>query len=73
MLNQKNNLIYHKIVFNKKLLSDLLAEAGFINFSSWDWRTTEHRHIDDHSQAYFPHMQKEKGILISLNFSAFKK
>jgi len=28
--------------------------------------------MDDHSQAYLPHMDKENGILISLNIEATK-
>jgi hypothetical protein len=37
-----------------------------------DWRATEHAGIDDYSQAYFPHMDKEFGIQVSLNVEARK-
>ena len=33
----------------------------------YDWRETEHANVDDFSQAYIPHMDKERGVLISLN------
>lgn len=65
-------MLYHKTTYDKKSLSELLEECGFINPEYWDWRKTEHSDFDDHSQAYFPHMQKETGILISLNLQAFK-
>ena len=38
----------------------------------WDWRRTEHAGHDDFSQAYVPHMDKEHGLLISLNVEADK-
>ena len=38
----------------------------------YDWRQTLHKDHDDFSQAYVPHMDKEKGLLISLNVEADK-
>jgi hypothetical protein len=64
--------IWHKRLYDRKLLTDLLAEAGYVNAREWDWRKTEHSEIDDHSQAYFPHMDKENGIQVSLNIEADK-
>ena len=64
--------LYHKTVYDETSLSSLLTESNFENPRRWDWRTTEHSHIDDHSQAYFPHMQKDTGILVSLNIQASK-
>lgn len=64
--------LYHKTVYDEKSLGMLLEKCGFIKPERWDWRTTEHAEIDDHSQAYFPHMQKENGILVSLNMEARK-
>ena len=32
-----------------------------------------HIDYDDYSQAYYPHMDKDNGILISLNVEAIKK
>lgn len=68
----QNEFIQHKIIFDHRLLTRFLAEAGFCNIRDWDWRTTEHAHIDDFSQAYYPHMDKEHGIMISLNLECDK-
>jgi ubiquinone/menaquinone biosynthesis C-methylase UbiE len=64
--------LYHKTTYDESSLGALLLECGLIEPHRWDWRSTEHAHIDDHSQAYFPHMQKDTGILISLNLQAYK-
>ena len=65
-------LIYHKTVYDYESLSYLLRVLGFHGIHRWDWRKTEHSEIDDCSQAYWPHMDKENGILISLNVEARK-
>jgi predicted SAM-dependent methyltransferase len=62
----------HKTVYNYESLSQMLYENGFTNIRRYDWRDTIHKDYDDHSQAYFPHMDKENGILISLNLEAVK-
>jgi predicted SAM-dependent methyltransferase len=59
--------IYHRTTYDFATLSASLAEAGFRNIRRYDWRKTDHAMYDDHSQAYIPHMDKENGILISLN------
>lgn len=64
--------IYHRQVFNFNRLKDILEESGFKKVTRYDWRDTEHAIYDDHSQAYFPHMDKEKGILVSLNVECEK-
>ena len=64
--------IYHKTTYDFEGLKRLLEEIGFHNIRRYDWRKTEHSQFDDHSQAYIPHMDKEKGILISLNIEAEK-
>ena len=69
---QKTKYDYHKMVFDKRLLSNLLTKAGFSEIKEWNWRKTEHGHIDDYSQAYLPHMDKENGLLMSLNIEAKK-
>ncbi|MGH7660527.1 MAG: hypothetical protein ACRENA_06385 [Vulcanimicrobiaceae bacterium] len=38
----------------------------------WRWQDVDHGSVDDFSQAYFPHMEKEKGILLNLNMQAYK-
>ncbi len=68
---QRDEFDYHKIVFDRESLTDLLLETGFKTVKTWDWRKTEHSHYDDYSQAYLPHMDKEKGTLMSLNLEAY--
>lgn len=59
--------IYHKTVYDYSSLCQILISLGFEKPRLWNWRETEHSKFDDCSQAYFPHMDKENGILISLN------
>ena len=70
-LNDKT--IYHRVAYDFNKLSDLLIKNGFKDVKRYDWRNTQHANIDDHSQAYFPHMDKENGMLISLNVECKKK
>jgi predicted SAM-dependent methyltransferase len=63
---------YHKMIFDKKLLTKALQEIGFINVTGYDWQNTDHHSVDDFSQAYLPHMDKANGMLMSLNIEAIK-
>lgn len=67
-----NKFIYHKIIYDERSLKATLEMAGFKNIRRWDWRQTTHAQIDDYSQAYFPHLCKDDGVLISINFEAYK-
>lgn len=69
----KNKTIYHKTAYDFKSLKNLLESTGFRNVHRYDWQKTIHKDYDDHSQAYIPHLEKKKGILISLNVEAKKK
>lgn len=69
---QRHVLDTHRMVFDEALLTSALREVGFTAVRRWDWRQTEHAHIDDYSQAYLPHMDKENGTLMSLNLEAIK-
>lgn len=64
--------IYHKTCYDFKSLKNILENSGFIEIKLFDWRNTEHAHIDDHSQAYIPKLDKENGTLISLNVESIK-
>lgn len=64
---------YHYIGFDFLSLKEDLEKIGFIDIKLWDWRKTSHYDNDDFSQAYLPHMDKENGILMSLNISGIKK
>lgn len=66
------NSIYHKTVYDFTSLREILLSIGFCNIRKYDWKETEHAHIDDHSQAYLPHMDKQSGALISLNVEGTK-
>jgi len=68
-----NKTIYHKTVYDEKSLTSVLEQAGFRDIRKWDWKTVfTNKEYDDHSQAYFPHMDKENGIHISLNLECNK-
>ena len=69
---QRDRYDYHKMIFDEESLRRDLLKAGFREVRRWDWRATEHSHVDDYSQAYIPHMQKEDGRLMSLNIEAVK-
>jgi predicted SAM-dependent methyltransferase len=62
----------HYVVFDYPYLSEALQKVGFKDVHRYDWRQTIHKDYDDYSQAYIPHMDKEHGILISLNVEATK-
>lgn len=64
--------IYHKTVYDYKSLRRVLQAAGFINVHMYKWQNTVHKDYDDWSQSYLPHMNKENGILISLNVESVK-
>tara|TARA_R110000824_G_scaffold195409_2_gene378168 strand:+ start:13071 stop:13616 length:546 start_codon:yes stop_codon:yes gene_type:complete len=64
--------IYHKTTYDLENLSMFLTQNGFYEIMKYNWRETDHSQFDDHSQAYFPHMDKENGTLISLNVEGKK-
>lgn len=64
--------VYHRTVYDFNSLYRILEKTNFNNISRYDWRDTGHANIDDYSQSYIPHMDKENGILISLNVEAYK-
>jgi predicted SAM-dependent methyltransferase len=69
---QENLTLYHKTSYSFKSITKLLEDNGFKNIVKYDWKNTIHKDYDDHSQAYFPHMDKDNGILVSLNVEATK-
>ena len=71
-INLNDQTIYHKTVYDFESLEEVLKNIGFKDVKKYDWKNTEHSHIDDHSQAYLPHMNKETGFLISLNIECYK-
>ena len=63
-------VIYHRTAYDYDSLKELCIRCGFRDFRRYDWRQTVHKDFDDFSQAYLPHMDKENGVLISLNVEA---
>ena len=64
--------IYYKTTYDYSSLTALLNEIGMRKVKKYNWKNTEHAQFDDHSQAYLPDMDKENGILISLNVECIK-
>jgi len=64
--------LYHKTTYDFPSLERLCRQAGFRLVRTYDWRHTSHAHHDDFSQAYYPHMDKTQGLLLSLNVEAVK-
>lgn len=64
--------LYHRTVYDFDSLRSTLESVGFSNVRRYDWRQTIHKDYDDFSQAYIPPMDKENGLLISLNVEADK-
>lgn len=72
---KNHGIIYHKMAYDIRTLSELLTNCGFRNPRRWDWQevfVNEYAGYDDYSQSYIPHMNKEEGLLISLNVEATK-
>jgi predicted SAM-dependent methyltransferase len=63
---------FHYNTFDFATAKRVLEGIGFADVRRWDWRETEHSDVDDFSQAYIPHMDKENGRLISLNVECTK-
>ena len=70
---KEKKVLYHKTTYTFDSLKKLLEDNGFTGIKRYNWQDTIHKDYDDHSQAYFPHMDKDNGILISLNIETIKK
>jgi len=68
--NYEQNFHYCTWDFNS--LQNSLKSLGFSEVYRYDWRKTDHSDMDDFSQAYIPHMDKENGRLMSLNIECVK-
>lgn len=64
--------IYHKTLYDFVSLKRVLESCGFVKVRRYEWRETIHKDYDDFSQAYYPHMDKANGLLLSLNVEALK-
>lgn len=72
---QKNPYDHHGMIFDFPSLKKALEAIGFVNVQRYDWRETDYGRmkIDDFSQAYLPHMDRENGQLMMLNLEATKR
>jgi SAM-dependent methyltransferase len=65
-------VLYHRTTYDYASLERLCLEGGFSTVRRYDWRETIHKDFDDFSQAYYPHMDKTSGLLVSLNVEAVR-
>lgn len=71
--SQRHPYDFHYHCYDFDHLKADLESVGFTDVRRYDWRKTEHADIDDYSQAYYPHLQKDTGFLLSLNVEATKR
>jgi len=69
---QDYELNFHYYCWDFQSMEQDLKEAGFFAVTRYEWRETEHADVDDYSQCYWPHMEKDTGLLMSLNVEATK-
>jgi predicted SAM-dependent methyltransferase len=62
---------HHHVIFDYNFLFNILKSIGFKFIEKYDWKLTEHPHVDDYSKAYIPH-KDDTGLLMSLNIEAIK-
>ena len=70
-MNETNN-VYHKTTYDYVSLEMVLRDNDFNNIRLWEWKNVDHGIYDDYSQSYIPHMDKDNGILMSLNIECTK-
>ena len=61
---------FHKAVFNKKYLEELLLEVGFKTIKEWDPKTIPNHNFEDWSSKVL--IREGKEYPISLNIEAIK-
>ena len=72
--SQRHPYDYHKNGWDEDRLKKDLLSVGFKDVRRWNWQDiSPHSYCDDYSQAYSPHMDKENGMLMSLNVEAIKE
>lgn len=69
---QRNEYDHHGVGFDFTSLANMLMAIGFQRVQRYDWKLTDHAYVDDYSQAFLPHMNKQHGQLMSLNVEATK-
>tara|TARA_Y100001968_G_C19274419_1_gene675952 strand:+ start:387 stop:929 length:543 start_codon:yes stop_codon:yes gene_type:complete len=71
-IGNAKDYIYHKNVYDIKSLTSLLTEVGYKDIRPWAWNEILPEEYDDHSKAYYPHMDFDNGIHVSLNIECSK-
>lgn len=61
------------MIFDEKFLKNKLKDIGFKQVARYEWIDVSHSDVDDFSQACLSHMDKDNGMLMSLNIEARKK
>ncbi len=67
-----NQYDIHYVNFDFLFLSQCLKEVGFEEITKFQWQNTDHWYVDDYSQSYLPHLDKQNGRLMSLNVECKK-
>ena len=62
----------HYMIYDFRYLKKRLEIVGFRKVRRWNWKEELPEDFDDFSKSYFPHMDFEDGMLISLNVEAMK-
>ena len=70
--NVGENIIYHRTVYDRNSLQNILENNGYEDIKEWNWEEELPKNYDDYSIAYFPHMDIENGIQVSLNLECTK-
>lgn len=72
---QRDRYDWHGMIFDERLLQEGLESAGIENIRRYDWRdhVVGRLGIDDYSQAYLPHMDKDYGELMMLNLCGTRR
>jgi predicted SAM-dependent methyltransferase len=69
---QRDNFDYHCILFTDRSIQDSLQQTGFHEVQRYEWMDFLPIGFDDYSRCYLPHLDFEKGKLMSLNIVASK-
>ena len=69
--NNQEQILYHKMIYDFKSLSNILTESGFKNIKKYNWKDVLPEGYDDYSRAYMPY-KDESGLQMSLNIECIK-
>jgi ubiquinone/menaquinone biosynthesis C-methylase UbiE len=64
--------LYQKTTYDYGAIKKMLETTGFKTVGRYNWWEILPPEYDDYSMAYIPHMDRENGLLMSLNVEAVK-